>query len=89
VLLFVFLCAGVGVLLVILPWTDQWTDNYLLLQHPQLRSLVSSGFARGICSGLGLLDIWIGFWKPSTTTKRNPRRKCRKRRPETSSEIPI
>jgi hypothetical protein len=63
VLLFVFLCAGVGVLLVILPWTDQWTDNYLLLQHPQLRSLVSSGFARGICSGLGLLDIWIGFWE--------------------------
>jgi hypothetical protein len=63
VLLFVFLCAGVGVLLIILPWTDQWTDNRLLLEYPQLRSIVSSGFTRGVCTGLGLIDIWIGFWE--------------------------
>ena len=63
VLLFVFVCAVVGVLLVILPWHPEWTDNRLLLGHPNLRSLVSSGFVRGACSGLGLLDIWIGFWE--------------------------
>src|SRR6476661_4254068 len=51
VLLFVFFCASVGVLLVILPWRPEWTDNYFLLA------------SRGLRSGLGLLDIWIGFWE--------------------------
>jgi hypothetical protein len=63
VFLFVLVSAVAGVLLVILPWTAEWTDNYLLLQFPWIRSLISSGFFRGICSGLGLLDIWIGFWE--------------------------
>ena len=63
VLMFVFVCAVVGVLLVILPWRPEWTDNRFLLSSPALRSFVSSGFARGVCSGLGVLDIWIGFWE--------------------------
>ncbi len=63
VLLFVFFCATVGVLLVILPWRPEWTDNYFLLASPGLRTFVSNGFVRGLCSGLGLLDIWIGFWE--------------------------
>ena len=61
VLLFVFVCAAAGVLLVILPWTAEWTDNILLLRYPDLRSIITNGFFRGLCSGLGLLDIWIGF----------------------------
>ncbi len=61
VFLFVLICAIAGVLLVILPWTPEWTDNYLLLSFPWLRTFVSTGFFRGLCSGLGLLDIWIGF----------------------------
>lgn len=63
ILMLVFVCAVVGVLLVILPWRPEWTDNRLLLAYPGLRALVSNGFVRGICSGLGILDIWIGFWE--------------------------
>jgi hypothetical protein len=63
VFLFVLISAVAGVLLIILPWTPEWTDNYLLLSFPSLRSIVSNGFFRGLCSGLGLLDIWIGFWE--------------------------
>lgn len=63
VFLFVLISAVAGVLLIILPWTPDWTDNYLLLSHPSLRSFISNGFFRGLCSGLGLLDIWIGFWE--------------------------
>jgi hypothetical protein len=63
VFLFVLISAVAGVLLIILPWTPEWTDNYLLLSYPSLRTWVASGFFRGICSGLGLLDIWIGFWE--------------------------
>jgi hypothetical protein len=61
VLLFVFVCAIVGMLLIILPWRPEWTDNRLLLAFPGLRALVANGFVRGLCSGLGVLDIWIGF----------------------------
>jgi hypothetical protein len=61
VLLLVFVCAAMGVLLLILPWRPEWTDNHLLLGSPGLRAFVSNGFVRGLCSGLGLLDIWIGF----------------------------
>lgn len=63
VLLFVLISAVAGVLLIILPWTPEWTDNYLLLSFPSLRTFVSSGFFRGICTGLGMLDVWIGFWE--------------------------
>ena len=62
-LLFVTLCATFGVLLIILPWTPNWTDNPLLVNHPELRALVSSGFVRGLASGLGILDLWLGFWE--------------------------
>ena len=60
-LLFVTLCATFGVLLVILPWTPKWTDNPLLLSSTALRGFVSSGFVRGLASGLGLLNLWLGF----------------------------
>lgn len=62
-LLFVTLCATLGVLLIILPWTPRWTDNPLLLTSPNLRDFVSSGFVRGLASGLGFLDLWLGFWE--------------------------
>lgn len=62
-LLLVTLCATFGVLLIILPWTPQWTDNHLLLGWPGLRDYVGSGFFRGVCSGLGILNLWLGFWE--------------------------
>ena len=63
VLVFVFLCATIGVMLMILPWRPEWSDNHLLLPFPTLRSIVASGFARGVCTGLGMLNVWIGFWE--------------------------
>jgi len=63
VLLFVFLCATLGVMLMILPWRPEWSDNPLLLPYPSLHALMASGFARGVSTGLGLLNVWIGFWE--------------------------
>jgi hypothetical protein len=62
-LLLVTLYATFGVLLVILPWTPKWTDNPLLLSSPELRTFVTNGFIRGLASGFGLLDLWLGFWE--------------------------
>ena len=62
-LAFVFFCAVLGVVLVVFPWRDEWTRNSLMLGYPTVQKLMASGFVRGACSGLGLLDIWIGFWE--------------------------
>jgi len=61
VLLFVFLCATVGVMLVILPWRPEWAENSLVLRYPVLHQLVSAGFTRGVVTGLGILNVWVGF----------------------------
>jgi hypothetical protein len=62
-LAFVFFCAVLGVVLVVFPWRNEWTRNSLMLGYPTLQKLMASGFVRGLCSGLGLIDIWIGFWE--------------------------
>lgn len=49
--------------LLVIPWTLLWTENSLLVDYTQLRLWLSSGIARGIVSGLGILDIWIGIWQ--------------------------
>ncbi len=58
-----FVCAVVGVLLVILPWRPEWTDNRLLLAYPHCGRLWPVDLYAEFCSGLGVLDIWIGFWE--------------------------
>ena len=63
VLLFVFLCATAGVMLMIIPWRPEWSENPLLMAYPWLHEVVSSGFVRGVVTGLGLLNIWMGFWE--------------------------
>lgn len=63
VLLFVFLCATIGVMLMILPWRPEWADNHLLLPYPTVRAIFAHGFTRGVCTGLGVLNVWIGFWE--------------------------
>jgi hypothetical protein len=50
-----------GLFIVALPWTHFWTDNRLLLIFPHLAYIALTGAARGIVSGLGLLNIWIGI----------------------------
>ena len=62
-LLALLFCAILGVILIIFPWRDEWTTNRLLLGYPGVQDWLASGFVRGLCSGLGVLDIWIGFWE--------------------------
>lgn len=58
----VLFCIYLGGLLTILPWwKEMWDHNPVLLMHPRLSALMHHGVAKGIVSGLGLLDIWIGI----------------------------
>jgi hypothetical protein len=55
---FVLLALYLGVVVVILPWRDAWTDNSLLDGYPTLHAFLANNFVRGLISGLGVLDIW-------------------------------
>ncbi len=60
---FVLCCLEIGLLLVVLPWTRIWTENSLLAGSPRLQVFTQQYFVRGLVSGLGLLDIWLGLWE--------------------------
>jgi hypothetical protein len=62
VVLVVF-CIELGMFLAILPWLDVWNQNSFLAAYPGIRAFVQNNFVRGIVSGLGLVDIWIGIWE--------------------------
>jgi hypothetical protein len=50
-----------GMLVMVLPWTRLWTENPLLAGWPTLKFILSQTFFRGMISGVGLVDVWIGF----------------------------
>ncbi len=61
--IFVIFCIELGMLLSVLPWTRVWTDNSLLAAHPGWREMLQNNFVRGVVTGLGLIDVWIGIWE--------------------------
>mgnify|MGYP000894986220 CR=1 FL=1 len=54
-------------MLLILPWTRYWDDNFFLffitgkLQAPRLFAFLTSGWVRGAVTGLGLVNILAGL----------------------------
>jgi hypothetical protein len=61
--IFVIFCIELGMLLAVLPWTRIWTDNSLIAAHPTWRALAQNNFVRGVITGLGLVDVWLGIWE--------------------------
>lgn len=60
---FVIFCIELGLLLAVLPWTRVWSNNSLLAAYPGWRAIVHNDFVRGLITGLGLIDVWIGIWE--------------------------
>lgn len=48
-----------GLLLLILPWTPVWDNNYFA-QHTAAAHWLLSAYLRGAISGLGLMNLWLG-----------------------------
>ncbi len=63
VAVFVLVCVQMGIMLVILPWTPVWTQNHFLLRNLALREFALRDFVRGLISGLGVVNIWVGIWE--------------------------
>lgn len=58
----VLFCVYLGVLVTVLPWWNRlWDHNLWINAHPALAAVLQNGAVRGLISGLGLLDIWIGI----------------------------
>src|SRR5712672_3826503 len=60
--LFVMFCLQMGMMLLFLPWTPAWSSNNWLAEHWTIRGIATNYFVRGLVSGLGLVDIFIGIW---------------------------
>jgi hypothetical protein len=54
-----FLRVIIGVFLFYAPWF--WDQNPIFLRFPALGGIAVTGVARGLVSGLGLLNLWIAF----------------------------
>jgi hypothetical protein len=50
-----------GMLVMALPWTRLWTENPLLAAWPTLKFILNQSFVRGMISGVGLVDVWMGI----------------------------
>jgi hypothetical protein len=50
-----------GMLVTALPWTRLWSQNPLLAGWPTLKFILNQSFVRGMISGVGLVDVWMGI----------------------------
>ena len=58
----VIFCFYIGGLLMLLPWWPRyWAENGWLMSHPALDAVLQRGWVRGVVSGVGMLDVWIGI----------------------------
>lgn len=60
-MLFVVFCILLGMRLMVLPWSQGWTSNRWLDYYPVMRDFLGLDLVRGAVSGLGLVDVWLGF----------------------------
>jgi len=67
--LLVVLCFEMGALLLYLPWSIFWDQNYFLSHFPSLIPVLLHPSFRGGVSGLGVLDILLAF---NLITNRRP-----------------
>jgi hypothetical protein len=58
--LYVLFCAELGLLLIALPWRPIWRANRFLAGFPALHAIFESYFLRGIVSGIGVIDLYLG-----------------------------
>jgi hypothetical protein len=57
-----------GLVLVLVPWSEVWEANYFLYQYPVLGMFAKNPFLRGAISGLGVMNVLlsIGAFRRST-----------------------
>jgi len=59
--LLILLCFEMGALLLYLPWSVYWDQNYFLSHFPYLIPVLLHPSFRGAVSGMGILDIVLAI----------------------------
>jgi hypothetical protein len=52
----------VGLLLVLVPWSSFWERNYFVTLVPSLVDLLRNNYLRGAVSGVGVVNLLVGFY---------------------------
>ncbi len=60
-LCFALFAIEVGIVLVVFPWLRSWDLNWVPLQSPEMRAIWMSPYFRGALTGLGLVNLYVGF----------------------------
>lgn len=67
VIVYILICFEIGILLLILPWSPYWEDNFFLyyitskLNAAWIPTLLTSGWVKGAVTGLGVMNILAGL----------------------------
>jgi hypothetical protein len=59
-----------GLVLLLVPWSAYWEQNYFVQSWPAVQELITNDFVRGAVSGLGLVNLLAGLveiWSFLTT----------------------
>ena len=59
----VLFTVGLGLFLVMFPWSDSWNLNYLQELIPGLQSYWDEPSLRGAVMGLGLVNLYVAAWQ--------------------------
>jgi hypothetical protein len=51
----------VGLVLILVPWSEIWDVNYFLYQYPALGLFVKNPYLRGAISGLGVMNVFLAL----------------------------
>jgi hypothetical protein len=50
-----------GLVLILVPWSEFWDINYFLYQYPALGLFVKNPYLRGAISGLGVMNVFLAL----------------------------
>ena len=50
-----------GLVLILVPWSEIWETNYFLYEYPALGFFLNNPFLRGAISGLGLINVFLAL----------------------------
>ena len=60
-LVFIVFCLELGVVLLVLPWSEYWENNFFANWTPGWHDVWKNEYLRGAISGLGIVNIYISF----------------------------
>jgi hypothetical protein len=50
-----------GLVLILIPWSEIWDVNYFLYQYPSLGLVMKNAYLRGAVSGLGVINVFLAL----------------------------